>query len=336
MEVPAADLVRRLCWFPITGYKGRRSSAAFASRRLERFLAKPRANLRAVSTVDEPIPHPQPAAPARGPLSHIPLFAGLDAEEQGALSAVMHLRRVEANQTILWRGDAGDSLYLVNSGHVVVTVPNERGEHVTLDTCGPGGFFGEISLLDGGPRTASVRAVESSELYVLERDDFHAFLRQRPDAAIEILTVMGQRQRISTEALRIMKNPNAAFEASRVTLWQRVSDVIAFVAAGQWFTLFHMIWFGLWIGINVGATSGPLPEAWAFDPFPFGLLTMVVSLEAIFLAIFVMVSQNRQSEKDRLQIDLDYQVNVKAQTDVTMIRQKLEQIETMLEAKPKT
>jgi uncharacterized membrane protein len=244
----------------------------------------------------------------------------------------MRNESVPANKTIFWRGDKGDSLYLINSGEVVVTVPNEKGEHVVLDTLGPGGFFGEISLLDGGPRTASIRATGNTDLYVLKRDAFHAFLRQRPDTAIEILTIMGSRQRISTEALRTMKNPNVAFEASRVTFWQRVSDIIATVAASQWFTLFHVVWFGGWIGINVGGSMGLFPASWAFDPFPFGLLTMVVSLEAIFLSIFVLVSQNRQAEKDRLQIDLDYQVNLKAQTDITMITQKLEQIETMLQA----
>jgi len=270
-------------------------------------------------------------APEDGPLSHIPLFASLSKAEQEALFASMTTMRFGANQSIFWRGDRGDSFYLINAGRVAITVPNEKGEHVTLDCLGPGRFFGEITLLDGGPRTATVRSMDECELYCLKRDAFHSFLRQRPDVAIEILTVMGQRQRISTEALRGMKNPNVAFEQSRVTLWQRVSDIIAFVAAGQWFTLVHLVWFGSWIAINVGGSCGLLPASWAFDPFPFGLLTMVVSLEAIFLSIFVMVSQNRQSEKDRLRIDLDYQVNVKAQSEITTITQKLERIEAMLE-----
>jgi CRP/FNR family cyclic AMP-dependent transcriptional regulator len=268
---------------------------------------------------------------ALGPLSHIPLFAGLPASEQQALFSAMRVETVPANKTIFWRGDKGDSLYLINSGQVVVTVPNERGEHAVLDTLGPGGFFGEISLLDGGPRTASIRATQDTELYVLHRDDFHSFLRQRPETAIAILTIMGQRQRISTEALRTMKNPNVAFAQSRVTVWQRVSDNIASVAASKWFTLFHVTWFGGWIIINIAAAAKLFPASWAFDPFPFGLLTMVVSLEAIFLSIFVLVSQNRQVEKDRLRIDLDYQVNLKAQTEITSITQKLEQIEALLE-----
>lgn len=295
---------------------------------------------------------PVGAAPGPGgrghssdPLSHIQLFARLSAEERAALLASMQQRRVEPNQTIFWLGDRGDSFFVIRSGSVVVTVPNDRGEHVVINTLGPGGFFGEISLLDGGPRTATVRTAEPCDLLVLDRDALHGFLRERPDVAIEILAVMGQRQRLSTEQLRGLKNANDVFEASQLSLWQRASDVIARVAAGPWFTVFHLVWFGVWILLNtigplavVGsvmvddAQRGKLP-AWIFDPFPFGLLTMVVSLEAIFLSIFVMVSQNRQSEKDRLRTDLDYQVNVKAQTEIMSISRKLDDIESALKAR---
>ncbi|HWB19032.1 MAG TPA: DUF1003 domain-containing protein, partial [Phycisphaerales bacterium] len=202
--------------------------------------------------------------------------------------------------------------------------------HVTIDCLGPGKFFGEISLLDGGARTASIRALEPTQLYVLSRTEFHTFLRTHPESAIHILSVMGERQRTSTESLRGIKNPNIAFAHSRTTLWQRVSDIIATVAASQWFTLFHLVWFGIWISLNLLVPLHILPQSLGFDPFPFGLLTMVVSLEAIFLSIFVMVSQNRQSERDRLQIDLDYQVNVKAQTEIINLARKIESLEAKL------
>jgi CRP/FNR family cyclic AMP-dependent transcriptional regulator len=264
------------------------------------------------------------------PLAHIPLFSQLVAAEQQALFASMKVLRVDANQTIFWRGDRGDSLYLINQGQVIVTVPSDEGEHVALDQLGPGGFFGEIGLLDGGPRTATVRATTPTELYVLSRADFHSFLRQRPEAAIEILTVMGQRQRSSTDALRGLKNPNLAFEQSRVTTWQRASDIITRTAGSQWFVMFHLAWFFLWVGANLLADHHIIPHSWGWDPFPFGLLTMVVSLEAIFLSIFVMVSQNRQAEKDRLRTDLDYQVNVKAQTEILEMARKIDSIEAHL------
>lgn len=272
------------------------------------------------------------APPLDDPLAGIQLFARLDDAERAELRQVMRAEHMDPNQTVFWLGDKGDSFFIIQRGEVAVTVPNDKGEHVTLNTLGPGGFFGEISLLDGGPRTATIRAIGACELLVLSRDAFHAFLRRRPDVAIEILTVMGQRQRISTEALRNFKNPNEVFEQSQVTLWQRVSDVIATVAASQWFTLFHLSWFGTWIGLNViGSVMEHPPKFLSFDPFPFGLLTMVVSLEAIFLSIFVMVSQNRQSEKDRLRTDLDYQVNVKAQTEIMNVVRRLEVLERLEE-----
>jgi uncharacterized membrane protein len=243
---------------------------------------------------------------------------------------MMHEEKFPSNQTVFWLGDVGSDFYLVTHGRVAIIIPNEDGEHVTLSTLGPGGFFGEISFLDGGRRTATVRAVEDSTCLVLRRESFHDFLRKRPDVAIEILTVMGGRQRTSTELLRSMKNPNVVFE-SGLTAWQKVSDVIATTAASQWFTIIHLIWFGSWIGLNaIGMIFKDAPDFLSWDPYPFGLLTMVVSLEAIFLSIFVMVSQNRQSEKDRLRTDLDYQVNVKAQTEIVTISRRLEQIEAQL------
>jgi uncharacterized membrane protein len=270
---------------------------------------------------------------APDPLAAIPLFQRLDVEERRALYETMHEAPFDPNQAIFWLGDRGDEFYLVIRGLVAITVPNEKGELVTLNTLGPGGFFGEISLLDGGPRTATVRALEKTECLGLTRDAFHQFLRSRPDVAIEILTVMGQRQRASTELLRAMKNPNVVFEQLHMTPWQRAADFIAALAASQWFTLVHIAWFGAWIGVNaIGALLGL--EILAFDPFPFGLLTMVVSLEAIFLSIFVMVSQNRQAEKDRVRTDLDYQVNVKAQTEIMNIARRLDLLETRLAPAP--
>jgi len=265
-------------------------------------------------------------SPAR-PLSHIPLFAPLEGPEQEALLASMARQVCKAGETIFWVGDEGDALYVVEAGRVTITAPDERGDHITLDTLGPGGVFGEISLFDGGRRTASVRAVTDTTLLALRRDVFHAFLRQRPEVAIAILHIMGARQRASTAAIRGLKNPNAVM-AEATTVWQRVSDVVATIAASQAFTLTHITWFGTWITMNVLAAIGLLPRVLGFDPYPFGLLTLIVSLEAIFLSIFVLVSQNRQSERDRIRTDLDYQVNVKAHLEIMGIVEQLARIET--------
>jgi CRP/FNR family cyclic AMP-dependent transcriptional regulator len=266
------------------------------------------------------------------PLAHIPLFARLDDAGQQALQALLTRRAVAANEPVFWFGDHGDTMYLVEHGRVAVTAPDLDGDHVLLDTLGPGGIFGELSLLDGGPRSATVRAVTDCTLLALHRDAFHTFLRQRPDVAIDVLQMLGARQRASTAALRGVKNPNAVI-AEATTTWQRVSDRVAAIAASHVFTLTHIGWFGTWILLNTLAAAGWLPSALAFDPYPFGLLTLIVSLEAIFLSIFVLVSQNRQSERDRIRTDLDYQINVKAHVEILGIAQRLERIERAVAAR---
>lgn len=267
-----------------------------------------------------------PATAGASPLAHIPLFARLDGAGQQALVALLTRKVVPANEAVFWFGDAGDTLYVVEEGQVSITAPGAQGEHVLLDTLGPGAMFGELSLLDGGPRSATVRALTSCTLLALPRESFHAFLRQRPDVAIDVLQILGARQRASTAAIRGLRNPNAAI-AEATTAWQRVSDRVASVAASHAFTLAHIGWFGLWILLNTLAGAQILPEALGFDPYPFGLLTLIVSLEAIFLSIFVLVSQNRQSERDRIRTDLDYQVNVKAHVEILGIASQLDRIE---------
>jgi CRP-like cAMP-binding protein len=268
--------------------------------------------------------------PAHHALTHIPIFARLDAAGLADLEQRLTRRTVPAGEPVFWFGDDGDTLYVIDSGTVEVTAPDVEGRHVLLDSLGPGGIFGELSLFDGGPRSATVRARTDCTLLELHRDEFHAFLRARPDVAIDVLHVLGARQRASTAAIRGLRNPNAVI-AESTTRWQRVSDVVAEVAASHTFTVSHLVWFGGWILLNVIAAAGLLPAALAFDPFPFGLLTLIVSLESIFLSIFVLVSQNRQSERDRIRTDLDYQVNVKAHVEIVGIVDRLERIERMVE-----
>ena len=263
------------------------------------------------------------------PLAHIPLFAGLDEAGQAALLGLLTRRTVAANEPVFWIGDHGDTLYVIERGQVAVTAPDVRGEHVLLNTLGPGGLFGDLSLLDGGPRSATVRAITECSLFELQRDAFHGFLHDRPDVAIEVLQIVGARLRASTAAIRGMTNPNAVI-AEGTNRWQRVSDRVAAIAASHVFTLTHIAWFGGWILLNTLAAAGWLPARLGFDPYPFGLLTLIVSLEAIFLSIFVLVSQNRQAERDRIRTDLDYQVNVKAHVEILGIAGRLDRLEHVL------
>jgi uncharacterized membrane protein len=257
-------------------------------------------------------------------LRNIPLFAKLTEDQLIELTGMLKSQKVEAAQPIFWVGDEGSDFYVIQVGRVTVSYPDELGREIILADLGPGQFFGEISLLDGGPRTASARAQTDCILVSLDRTDFLRFLEQRPKAAGYVVAVLGARQRDMLDKLRGVKNVNEIIEMG-TTRWQRIADTIAAVSASQAFVLLHVLWFGAWMLYNaIRGDKAP-------DPYPFGLLTMVVSLEAIFLSIFVLVSQNRSGEKDRVRADLDYQVNLKAQLEIMQLHQKMDRVQSALE-----
>jgi uncharacterized membrane protein len=263
-------------------------------------------------------------------LAGIPLFSKLDSAELSKLATLLKEKTFPANQPIFWVGDRGEELFIVQRGTVQISYPDESGKEIVLAALGEGAFFGDISLLDGGPRSASARTLENTVVLSLSRPDMIGYLRSHPDAAIDVLTVLGSRQRETLERLRIVANANAAVDVleRKSTLWQRTADFIAELSANQWFVLFHVFWFGSWVSLNSPFVLGE--KGW--DPYPYGLLTMIVSLEAIFLSIFVLISQNRSGEKDRVRADADYQVNLKAQYEVMRLHAKIDKLtETIAE-----
>jgi uncharacterized membrane protein len=170
--------------------------------------------------------------------------------------------------------------------------------------------------------------VEDTELLVLEHDHFWEVLKVKPHIGLDMLTVMGKRLRATDELLRTQasQNLNDVIEIETTT-FQRVADVIAEFSGSMAFLALNFIWFAFWIAIN----ELPLGIR-QFDPFPFGLLTMIVSLEAIFLSCFVLISQNRQSEKDHVKSDLEYQVNLKAELEVAQLHHKVDNIYEVMQS----
>jgi uncharacterized membrane protein len=258
------------------------------------------------------------------PLATIPLFASLQPRHRAELAARLQRRSVAAQQTIFWIGDAGDEFFVVRAGEVVLTMPDDGGKESVLALLQPGAFFGELSLMDGGPRTATARAQSDAELLALSRTHFLEFVARHPDASIHIIGVLAQRQRETLQKLRGIRNANEV-ELSRSTTWMKIADFIASTTASKGFVITHLAFVGGWIGLNLALRGR------AFDPFPFLLLGMIASLEAIFLSIFVLISQNRQTEKDRIQADLDYQVNVKSHLEVMSLHQKLDALSRKLD-----
>jgi uncharacterized membrane protein len=232
-----------------------------------------------------------------------------------------------AGQAIYRADEAGGTFYIIQAGQVELAITDDDGEKLVLELLESGDFFGELSLLDGGTRSTNATAVQRTDVLELERNAFLDLLMQRPHMAQDVLLSQAKRMRRTDNLLRrrVSRNVNDILDEEKLTLGQRVADIIADFSGSITFLVLNALFFLAWLVWNL------LPEI-AFDPFPFGLLTMIVSLEAIFLSIFVLVSQNRQATKDRIRNELDYQVNLKAELGVSTLLRETDMIkETLLE-----
>jgi CRP-like cAMP-binding protein len=257
-------------------------------------------------------------------LSKIPLFAGLTPDERADLGGFLKTNQFQSNAPVFWIGDNGTEFYIVQDGSVTVSAPDESGKDVTLARLGPGTFFGEISLLDAGPRTATVRANTDTTLLCLSREQFHKFLLKHPAAAIHMLTILGQRQRDTNEKLRGVRNANDAI-AENLSAWGKLSMKIASLSASQSFMLAHVVLIVGWMVFNVFRGQN------AFDPAPFDKAAFFLSVEALFLSLFILVATNQEGERERIRSDLDYQVNLKAQYEVMQLHRKLDRLTAIVD-----
>src|SRR4051794_23146325 len=185
-------------------------------------------------------------------LAKTPLFGSLDHDELAALSSRLELAQVEVGRTLFERGDPGGILYLVRRGRLRVFLENDIGDVVVLSECCPGDILGEISLFDGGPRTASAQAVEDTEVLSLGRDDIMAFLSEHPSAAIDLLAEMGRRLRKTDDLLRTCVSRNLNEEQSeKMTFGERVADRVASFGGSWTFIIFFGLLLLIWMGVNV-------------------------------------------------------------------------------------
>ena len=261
-------------------------------------------------------------------LKGIAIFELLHDDDRIELGKVVDSVQLQAGTILFQAGEPGDSLFIVRKGSIELFIKDTAGQKITLTVAGEGQLFGELSLLDSGPRTATAIALDEAELLVLDRDDLLLLFQKRPDAALHMLAAMSGMTRKADELLRtrVSRNVNEEMEVHSTPL-QRVADWIAWFSGSMMFLLLNGVWFISWITINTMPVGLP-----AFDPFPFGLLTMIVSLEAIFLSCFVLISQNRQGEKDRVRSDIEYEVNIKAELEIAHLHEKTDRLyESMLE-----
>jgi uncharacterized membrane protein len=216
-------------------------------------------------------------------------------------------------------------MYVVLEGEVEIFAKNTTGDRLVLERARAGDFFGELSLLDGGPRTASALVSQPLRAIKIDRGDLESFLSVCPGASLSLLAAMGRRLRESTGLLRSSASRNVNIETEdKRTRVQRVADWISDFSGSLEFLFLHLVVFTVWILFNV-APLDRFPGG-GFDPFPFGLLTMAVSLEAIILSVFVLLSQNRQVARDRVRNDVEYEVNLKAELEVAQLHEKVDRL----------
>ena len=264
--------------------------------------------------------------PTHSDLLHdVAFFSLLDDEERAALATRIDVVHEAKGKVLFNVGDPGAALFVVVKGEVELFFKNDTGERIVVETARSGDFFGEISLLDGGPRSTSAVVTEDLEALVVDRGDLDEFFRLRPAAALDLLTATGKRLRETTRLLRhsASKNPNIETEDSRTTTLKIVDGISEFSGSLP-FLWIHVAIFAVWIALNVS----PLVHSavGGFDPFPFGLLTMAVSLEAIVLSVFVLLSQNRQAARDRVRNEIEYNVNLKAELEVAQLHEVIDDL----------
>ena len=256
-------------------------------------------------------------------LRSVPLFASLDDDAAIELRNLLTEQVVSSNTKLFRHGDEGNAMYLIESGRVRISLQDEDKNDVTLAELAQGDFFGEMSLIDGRQRSADAQVVEESRLAILSRGAFLSFVRNNPDVALKMLSALTDRLRRTDELLRsrVSRNANEE-EKARLTLADRAADLIAEFGGSWKFIGVSIALIVFWIIFNSYIMLN------GFDPSPYQMLNLVLAVIAGMQAPIIMMSQNRQGEKDRLRADLDYQVNLKNELSLAEVLRRLDVIES--------
>ncbi len=270
-------------------------------------------------------------------LKHVPLFELLDDEELAVLAAQVDRKQFAARQRIFKIGDPSKNAYIVMSGSVSVTTVDEDQQEVLIDQPGHGGLFGFASMLDETPHQTNAVANEATACLELDRHDIAILLEKKPMAGLDMLTMLGRQFHASQRLvqLRASRNPNTMIE-DQATLGERIADSVARFG-GSWN---FIITFSAVLIVYTAANLILGTKAW--DPYPFILLNLFLSMLAAIQAPVIMMSQNRQDTKDRLRSELDFDVNRRAETEIqalarklNMLADKVEDVTDMLRQQPR-
>ena len=259
-------------------------------------------------------------------LAQVPLFSLLDAEERAVLASHVEMREFGRNQVIYRSGEAGGRAYVLIEGRVRVTLVDEDQQEVVVDEPGPGGFFGFASLLDGTPHQTRATAMELAACIEIDRDDLRQLMHKKPDAGMDILAMLGNHFHSAQHLVqtRSLRSANDMIE-DRATAGDRMADAVArFGGSWRFIILFGCVLI-VYTVVNV------LLSTLAWDPYPFILLNLFLSMLAAIQAPVIMMSQNRQDTKDRLRSELDFDVNRRAELEIRGMSSKLHELRDKLE-----
>jgi CRP/FNR family cyclic AMP-dependent transcriptional regulator len=251
-------------------------------------------------------------------LKHVPLFALLDDDELAVLGAQVELKKFAPRQRIYKIGDPGKHAYILMSGQVQVTTVDEDHQEVLVDQPGHGEFFGFASMLEQTPHQTNALAIEDTECVEVAREDIAILLQKKPMAGMDMLAAVGRQFHASQHLVRLRasRNANDVIE-EEYTFAERIADSVASFGGSWTFIIIVGIVLAIYTTINV-ALKG---KAW--DPYPFILLNLFLSMIAAIQAPVIMMSQNRQDKKDRLRSELDFDVNRRAESEIQNLSRKL-------------
>ncbi len=251
-------------------------------------------------------------------LKQVPLFALLDDEETAVLASQVELRTFSSRQRIWKIGDPSGQAYVVVSGAVRLTTVDEDQQEVVVDEPAPGEFFGFASMLDQTPHQTSALALTDAVCLEVDRHDITILLERKPHAGMDMLAVLGRQFHAAQRLVRVRaaRNPNVVIEEEE-TFGERVADTVASFGGSWTFIIAFML------ALAAYSTTSVLMGHRSWDPYPFILLNLFLSMLAAIQAPIIMMSQNRQDKKDRLRSELDFDVNRRAETEIQGLANKL-------------
>jgi uncharacterized membrane protein len=251
-------------------------------------------------------------------LKRVSLFALLDDDETAVLASQVELRTFTPRQRIYKIGDAGSRAYILMSGAVRVTTIDEDQQELVVDEPAPGEFFGFASMLDETPHQTGAVALEDTVCIEVDRHDISVLLERKPQSGMDMLAVLGRQFHASQQLVRLRatRNPNEVIE-EKTTTGDRIADAVARFGGSWAFIIAFGVVLSIYASINVGLGKS------AWDPYPFILLNLFLSMLAAIQAPVIMMSQNRQDAKDRVRGELDYQVNRRSESEIQGLARKL-------------